>query len=368
MNVGQQLNLALLRHLLGPIAPWLADPATTDIFVYGHRDVYVKRQGRRIERAAAAWRSDADLMLAAESIAEHIRRRLDPDHPILDSRLPDGSLVNIVIPPCYPQGACVSIRIFPQERYGAADLVRFGTLDETGLGILRALVGAGKNILISGGTGSGKTTLLNILGGFIPDGEIVVTVEDSREIHLSRPLWASLESRHALHEDDRAVTLQDLVRNSLRMNPKWVIVGEVRGAEALDLIRAFNTGHAGMSTLHANSAYDALVALENLVLQAGLDIPARAVKELVSRAIQVVVHVSHFPDDSRKVMEIAEVRGLDTETAPAFPPYRLIPLYQFGFGGLDGAGAVQGRFVAVEPPSFLEELRLKNIPLPEVWQ
>ncbi|HOB54203.1 MAG TPA: ATPase, T2SS/T4P/T4SS family [Acidobacteriota bacterium] len=368
MNAGQQLNLDLLKYLLGPIAPHLSDPACTDIFVYGYRDVFVKRQGRRLERVAAAWRSDTDLMLAAESIAEHIHRRLDADHPILDSRLPDGSRVNIVIPPCYPAGACVSIRIFPQERYGAADLLGFGTLDSAGIDILRAAVAAGANILISGGTGSGKTTLLNVLASFIPGDDIVVTVEDSREISLSRPLWAPLESKHALHADDRPVTLQDLVRNSLRMNPRWLLVGEVRGAEALDLLRAFNTGHAGMSTVHANSAVDALGALESLVLQSGLDIPARAVKELVSRAIRVVAHIHHFPDDSRKVAEIVEVRGLEYETSPSFPPYRVVPLYRYGFAGTDPAGTALGRFAVEQPPSFLDELRLRNIPLPEVWR
>lgn len=367
MNVGQQLNLELLKYLLGPIAPYLEDPATTDLFIYGHRDVFVKRQGARIQRVEAAWHSDTDLVLAAESIAEIINRRLDSNHPILDSRLPDGSRVNIVIPPCYPQGACVSIRIFPKERYGAADLLHFGTVDPAGLAILQTLVELGKNILISGGTGSGKTTLLNILGGFIREGEIVVTVEDSREISLSRQLWAPLESKHALHEDDRAVTLQDLVRNSLRMNPRWVIVGEVRGAEALDLIRAFNTGHSGMSTVHANSAYDALVALENLVLQSGLDIPARAVKELVSRAIQVVVQVCQLPDESRKIMEIVEVSGLEYATSPTFPPYHITPLYRFRLDGLDDRGRLTGRFEATGRPTFLDELRLRNIPIPEVW-
>ena len=367
MNVGQQLNLELLKYLLGPIASHLEDPSVTDLFIYGHQDVYVKRQGTRIQPVAATWHSDADLVLAAESIAEIINRRLDANHPILDSRLPDGSRVNIVIPPCYPQGACISIRIFPKERFGADDLLRFGTVDEEGLAILKSLVALGKNILISGGTGSGKTTLLNVLGGYIPAGEIVVTVEDSREISLPRALWAALESKHALHEDDRAVTLQDLVRNSLRMNPKWVIVGEVRGAEALDLIRAFNTGHAGMSTVHANSAYDALVALENLVLQSGLDIPARAVKELVSRAIQAVVQVGQLPDESRKILEIVEVNGLDYAASPTFPPYHTTSLFRFRFDGRDNRGLLSGRFEATGRPSFLDELRLRDIPIPEVW-
>jgi len=365
---GRQLNLDLLKILLGPIAAHLEDPAVTDIYVYGSEQVFVKRQGHKIRATGCRWRTPADLMLAAESIAEVINRRLDANHPILDSRLPDGSRVNIVIPPCYPAGACVTIRIFPQEKYQIEDLVRFGTIDPAGEEILRAMVGLGRNILVSGGTGSGKTTLVNVLCGFIREGEIAVTIEDSREISLRRALWAPLESKHALHDDDRAVTLQDLVRNSLRMNPKWVIVGEVRGAEALDLIPAFNTGHSGMSTVHANSAYDALMALENLILQAGLDISARAVKELVSRAIQAVVQVSQFPDESRKVLEIVEVRGLDYDKSPAFPPYLIRPLYRFRFEGYDGEGRVRGRFETGEAPDFLEELRIRGLDVPAAWR
>lgn len=367
MSRGQQLNIELLKYLLGPIAAHLDDPRTTDLFIYGARRVFVRKQGARIARTDCAWRSEADLMLAAESIAEIINRRLDANHPILDSRLPDGSRVNIIIPPCYPEGACVAIRIFPQERYGIGDLVCFGTIDPTGVEILRTVVALGRNILISGGTGSGKTTLLNVLGGFIPEGEIVVTVEDSREISLARELWAPLESKHALHEDDRAVTLQDLVRNSLRMNPRWVIVGEVRGAEALDLLRAFNTGHAGMSTVHANSAYDALVALENLILQAGLDISARAVKELIARAIHVVVQVSQFPDESRKVVEIAEVQGLDYDRSPTFPPYRTNPLYRFHADSRADGGRIDGRFEVANKPSFSGELPLRGLETPRCW-
>jgi len=367
MNVGHELNLELLKVLLGPIAPWLEDPAVTDIVIYGHRDVYVRRQGEGLRAMDAGWRSASDLVLAAESIAEVIHRRLDADHPLLDSRLPDGARVNIVIPPCSPAGACISIRLFPRRRHDADDLLRFGTLDATGLAILRAVVALGRNILISGGTGAGKTTLLNVLGGVIPADQIVVTVEDSREIFLDRKLWAALESKHPRHADDRPVTLADLVRNALRMNPRWLIVGEVRGAEALDLIRAFNTGHAGLSTIHANSAADALLALENLVLQGGLDIPARAVKELVARAIHVVVQVSHYPDESRKVAEIVEVDGLDYAASATFPPYRVIPLYQFVFKGYDDQDRLRGRFQAGGRPTFRDELRLRRIPCPEVW-
>jgi pilus assembly protein CpaF len=205
----------------------------------------------------------------------------------------------------------------------------------------------GKNILISGGTGSGKTTLLNCLCSFIPADDIVVTVEDAREIALANELWVALETKRAVDDEDRDVTLRELVRTSLRMNPRWIIVGEVRGPEALDLVRAFNTGHCGAGTIHSNSTYDALLALESLILQSGLDIPARGIKEMVSRAVHVVVQMAQFADHSRRLIEIAEVEGLDYDRSPSFPPYKLRKLYQF-----DKAG---GRFTVCENPSGARE-------------
>jgi len=368
-DIGKQLNLELLQHTLGPISQYLDDSRVTDIHIYKSDDVWVKRQGEKIRKVDSTWHSDADLMIAAEAMAEHINRRLDKDHPILDSRLPDGSRVNIIIPPCYSAGgACISIRMFPKERFGVNDLVRFRTIDQNGVDILSSIVLLGKNVLISGSTGSGKTTLLNVLCSFIPETDIVVTVEDSREINISNPLWAPLESKHALHTDDRAVTLQDLVRNSLRMNPKWVIVGEVRGAESLDLIRAFNTGHSGLSTIHANTCYDALLALENLALQSGLDISARAVKEMVSRAISIMIQVSQFPDETRKIVDISEVLGLDYEASSVFPPYKIVPLYRFNMTGYE-KDRVIGSFEVVNIPSFLTETMMfhEKLNLPNQW-
>ncbi|MBP7868382.1 MAG: CpaF family protein [Acidobacteria bacterium] len=366
---GSTLNLDLLKITLGPVAPWLGDPDVTDILVYGPEKVFVKRQGRKPERAPARWESAEDLMVAAKAIGRHIKRRLDADNPILDSRLPDGSRVNVIIPPCFADGAAVAIRLFTKEKLTAAQLLEGGSFDPAGAEILRSLVLSGKNILISGGTGSGKTTLLNVLGAFIPERDIVVTVEDSREIQLRNELWAPLEAKKAVHEGEVEVTLRDLVRNSLRMNPRWVIVGEVRGPEALDLMRAFNTGHSGMGTVHANSCDDALGALENLILQSGLDIPARAIKEMVARAIHIVIQVCQYPDESRKIAEIAEIRGLDYDTSPTFPPYRVNTLYRFEPSGYDTDGRLTGRFTVVGKPSFLEALSLlKDFEVPEFWR
>lgn len=227
----------------------------------------------------------------------------------------------------------------------------------------------GKNVLISGGAGSGKTTMLNALASFIPAGDIVVTVEDAREISLSNELWVALETKRALDGEDREVTLRDLVRTSLRMNPRWILVGEVRGPEALDLMRAFNTGHCGAGTIHANSSFDALLALEALILQSGLDVPARAVKEMVSRAIHVVLQMRELPDHSRRLMEIAEVLGLNYDTSAAFPTYKLRTLYRFEFEGYTSDGKAQGQFVLRDGPSWLEELqKVLNYQAPQLWQ
>jgi pilus assembly protein CpaF len=339
----QALDKELLKLSLNPIATWLDDPEVSDILVCGSRHVYIRRRSGGFESVDAAWLSDADLMTAAKTVGRQMARRLDARQPILDARMPDRSRVSIIVDPCYDRGACIAIRKFPEQQFKWNDLVGFGSIDQAGVEILRNLVCLGKNILISGGTGSGKTTLLNCLCSFIPDDDIVVTVEDAREIAIANDLWVALETKRALDSEDDDVTLRELVRTSLRLNPRWIIVGEVRGPEALDLVRAFNTGHCGAGTIHSNSTYDALLALEALILQSGLDIPARGIKEMVSRAVHVVVQMSQLADHSRRVMEISEVAGLDYDRSPSFPPYQLRKLHQF-----DKAG---GRFTVCEDPS-----------------
>ncbi|MBN1566807.1 MAG: CpaF family protein [Acidobacteria bacterium] len=365
----QTLDNELLKLSLSPIAPWVDDPEVTDILVYGSRNVHIRRRGGAFESVNACWFSDADLMTAAKTIGRQMARRLDSREPILDARLPDKSRVNIIVEPCYQRGACIVIRKFPENRLSLHDLVRFGSVDSSGSEILEAIVRLGRNLLISGGTGSGKTTLLNALCSFIPAGDVVVTVEDAREISIYNELWVALETKHAVDADDREVTLRDLVRTSLRLNPRWVIVGEVRGPEALDLVRSFNTGHSGAGTIHANSAYDALLALEGLILQSGLDVPARAVKEMVSRAIHVVVQMGELSDHSRRLMEIAEVQGLDYDRSATFPPYKLRTLYQFEFKHFDADGKTHGKFKVRETPSWVKDLQLiRNYQMPDFWR
>lgn len=365
----KSLDKELLKLSLSPIAPWLDDPEVSDILVYGSRNVYVRRRGSGFERVDASWLSDADLMTAAKTVGRQMARRLDSREPILDARLPDKSRVSIIVDPCYNRGACIAIRKFPEHHFTWQDLLGFDTIDENGVAILEALVRLGKNMMISGGTGSGKTTLLNCLCSFIPANDIVVTVEDAREIALSNELWVALETKRALDTEDRDITLRDLVRTCLRMNPRWIIVGEVRGPEALDLVRAFNTGHCGAGTIHANSGYDSLLALETLILQSGLDIPARGVKEMVSRAIHVVAQMGQLPDHSRRLMEIAEVEGLSYEPSPTFPSYKLRRLYQFEMTSRSSESKSDGCFTVCETPSWIRELQmLPDYAIPEFWR
>ena len=355
--------------MLQPLAGYLGDPETTDILIYGSKRVYARKRGYGFELTGVTWHSDADLMTIAKSIGREMKRRLDEREPILDARLPDKSRVNIVVAPCYDRGAYIVIRKFPEQHFTLDDLERFGAIDSNGQKILEIIMRYGRNVLIAGGTGSGKTTLLNSLCGFIPAHDIVVTVEDAREISLPCDLWVALETKRALDDDDREITLRDLIRTSLRMNPRWVIVGEVRGAEALDLVRAFNTGHFGAGTIHANSAEGALSALESLILQAGLDVSARAIKEMVHRAIHIVVHVEALPDHSRRLMEIIEVEGLDYDRSPHEPPYKTRTLYRFEFEGYDANGKAIGRFLVKEPPSWLDKLKLiPNFEMPDFWR
>jgi pilus assembly protein CpaF len=292
---------------LGPLEVLLADPAVEEVMVNGPGTVYIERRGR-IEPTAVAFADEEELRNAIERILAPLGRRVDELSPMVDARLADGSRVNVVIPPLAIDGPLVSIRRFGARRPGPAELVALGTVTAAQREALEAAVGGHRSILVSGGTGSGKTTLLNALSSFIDPAERVVTIEDAAELRLQQPHVVRLESRPAGVEGRGEVSIRDLLRNALRMRPDRIVIGEVRGPEALDLLTALNTGHNGaLSTVHANSPADALSRLETLALMAGVGLPHAAVAEQVQRGIDLVVHLERRPDGGRVVTEIAEV-------------------------------------------------------------
>ena len=292
---------------LGPLEALLADPAVDEVMVNAHDRVYVERRGV-LEATEVAFESEEELRNAIERILAPLGRRVDELSPMVDARLADGSRVNVVIPPLAIDGPAVSIRRFGASRPGPDELVSLGTLGEDQRQLLERAVGSRRSVLVSGGTGSGKTTLLNALSSFIGAGERVVTIEDAAELRLQQPHVVRLESRPAGVEGRGEVTIRDLLRNALRMRPDRIVIGEVRGVEALDLLTALNTGHDGaLSTVHANSPADALGRLETLALMAGVGLPHAAVAEQVRRGIDLVVHLERQADGARRVTAVAEV-------------------------------------------------------------
>lgn len=312
-----QIVARILRDTvgLGPVEDLLSDPRVEEVMVNGHEHVFVERHGR-IEQVPVRFEDDDQLRNAIERILAPLGRRVDELSPMVDARLSDGSRVNVVIPPLAVDGPAVSIRRFSASRPGPDELVGLGTLSVGTRDLLREAVIEHRSILISGGTGSGKTTLLNALSSFISPDERVVTIEDAAELRLQQPHVVRLESRPASVEGRGEVSIRDLLRNALRMRPDRIVIGEVRGPEALDLLTALNTGHEGaLSTVHANSATDALRRLETLALMAGVGLPHEAIREQLERGIDLIVHLERLGYGSRRVAEVAEVVRSGGETA-----------------------------------------------------
>ena len=346
---------------VGPLAPLMADPAVTDILVNAPDAVYTERFGR-LERTDVCFRDQAHLLRVIERIAARVGRRIDAGSPMADLRLPDGSRVNATIPPATPDGPTLSIRRFGRRRLRARELQAGGAFSEAMGGFLSAAVRYRQNVLISGGTGAGKSTLLGALAESIPASERVVTIEDTLELILDQKNLVRLEARPANVEGRGRITARDLVINSLRMRPDRVIVGEVRGGEALDMLQAMNTGHDGsLSTVHANSARDALSRVETMVLMAGVELPSRAVREQIVSALDLIVHVERFEDGVRRVSRIAEVTGLEGETP------LLQDVFRFERRGVT-RGSVAGEFVATGiVPRGVESLRQRGADVPNDW-
>ena len=307
---------------LGPIEQFLADPTVTEVMVNGTSFIYVERMGV-IEQTRARFISEDHLRRVIDRIVSSVGRRIDETSPMVDARLIDGSRVNVIVPPLSLDGSILTIRKFAKDPLTVDDLIAMGTITEQVAAVLAASVEGGMNILISGGTGTGKTTMLNVMSSFVPSVDRIVTIEDAVELQLRQDHVIRLEARAANIEGQGQITIRDLVRNALRMRPDRIIVGEVRGAEALDMLQAMNTGHDGsMSTVHANGPRDALARLETMVLMAGFDLPTRAIREQVASALDLVVHVDRFRDGSRRISHVTEVVGMEGDIITLQDVYR----------------------------------------------
>src|SRR5450631_3468926 len=337
---------------LGPLEPLLHDPTVSDILVNGANSVYIERHGK-LERTTIRFNDDAHLMNIIDRIVSAVGRRIDESSPMVDARLADGPRVNAIIPPLAIDGPMLSIRRFAVERLGIADLVRIGTLTEPVAAVLRAVVLGRLNILISGGTGAGKTTLLNVLSSFIPPTERIVTIEDSAELQMQQPHVVRLETRPPNIEGSGEVTQRELLRNSLRMRPDRIVVGEVRGAEALDMLQAMNTGHDGsLTTVHSNAPRDTLSRIETMTLMAGMDLPVRVIREQMASALDLIVHLSRLRDGTRRVTHVSEVMGMEGDVIV------LQDLYMFDYSmGIDADGRFLGQLKSTGiRPGFSERL------------
>jgi len=341
---------------LGPLEDFLADESITEIMVNGPNQVYVERNGK-LELSNQTFMDDESVLGVIERIVAPIGRRIDESQPYVDARLPDGSRVNAIISPLSLTGPCITIRKFSKRPLTVENLINYGTWTRSAAEFLRLCVLMRKNIVVAGGTGSGKTTLLNVLSGFIPPTDRIVTIEDAAELRLVQPHVIRLEARPPNIEGRGAVPIRDLVRNALRMRPDRVIIGECRGGEALDMLQAMNTGHDGsLTTVHANSPRDVISRLETMVLMSGLELPSRAIREQIASAIDMVVHESRLSDGSRKVVCISEVIGLEGQQII------MQDLFEFKQTGLDEHGKVIGKFMPTGAvPTFFEHFQSRGL-------
>jgi pilus assembly protein CpaF len=361
-RIAQEVSDDILGY--GPIEPYLRDTDITEIMVNGFDDIWVERAGL-IYKVDGAFTNESHLRRTIDKIVARVGRRVDESSPMVDARLPDGSRVNAVIPPLALDGSLLTIRKFSTDPYSYEDLINFGSLSRATADFLNACVRGRLNILVSGGTGAGKTTTLNVLSSFIPEQERIITIEDSAELQLNQEHVLRLESRPPNIEGRGEVKIRDLVRNSLRMRPDRIVVGEVRDAAALDMLQAMNTGHDGsICTVHANSPRDSLSRIETMVLMAGVDLPIRAIREQVSSALDLVVHQTRFKDGSRRITHVTEVVGMEGDTIT------LQDVFKFDHGmGFDENGRSLGVLKSTGlRPKFLNQLSDHGVPVdPELF-
>lgn len=347
---------------LGPLEPLLADPTISDILVNSHHTIYIERRGK-IEPTNVRFKDDEHLMRVIERIVSSVGRRIDESSPMVDARLQDGSRVNAIIPPLSIDGPVLSIRRFGSEPLRMVALIENNALTKDIADMLQMVVHARLNVLISGGTGAGKTTLLNALSAFIPENERIVTIEDSAELQLQQPHVVRLETRPPNIEGRGEVTQRDLVKNALRMRPDRIVIGEVRGGEAIDMLQAMNTGHDGsLTTVHANTPRDALARLETMIQMTGMRLSDRAMRQQIASALNLVVQVARMSDGSRRVTSISEITGMEGETIT------MQEIFKYERTGVDSQGQVLGRFKPTGiRPRFAEKLKACGLQLPRVF-
>ncbi len=343
----------------GPLDPLLADTSVTEIMCNAYDDIWVERDGRLVH-TGAGFTDDSQYRQVIEKIVGAVGRRIDEGSPMVDARLPDGSRVNAIIPPLAVHGSVLTIRKFAADPYTVKDLINFGTFTLDLSVVLEACVRGKLNVLVSGGTGTGKTTNLNVLSSFIPDGERILTIEDAAELQLQQPHVISLEARPPNAEGAGEVRIRDLVRNALRMRPDRIIVGEVRGGEALDMLQAMNTGHEGsMTTVHSNSPRDALSRLETMVLMAGYELPVRAIREQIHSALHLIMHLDRMPDGRRIVTALTELQGMEGDTI------LLQDIFRFRPGPRGEDGRITGELTPTGlRPKFLDKLAENGVEIP----
>ena len=348
----------------GPIEPFLAEDMVTEIMVNGFDKIYVEREGV-IEPTDASFVDDDHLIRIIDKIVSQVGRRIDESSPMVDARLPDGSRVNAIIPPLSLRGPTLTIRKFSRDPYTMDDLISFGSLTPKAAGFLQACVQGKLNVLVSGGTGTGKTTMLNALSASIPEAERIVTIEDAAELQLQQEHWVRLESRPPNIEGEGEVRIRDLVRNALRMRPDRIVVGEVRGAETLDMLQAMNTGHEGsLTTIHANSPRDGLNRLETMVLMSGIHFPLQAIREQVASALDVIIHLTRLVDGSRRVSKITEVLGMESEIITLQDVFLARPMNERAVAA-DSTAVLRPLECTGLQPHFRHKLAANGVVLPE---